>query len=402
MLVTTRLHPGSTTRPIGLQPRYRVNRMMARIVVFGATGYTGGLTAQRLAADSAEDGELVLAGRSGSKLDKLATELSDGKTGTRPISVAVADVSDPATVRALLRDPSDVLVTAVGPFFRWGRPAVDAAIDAGATYVDSTGEPAFICRLFLEDGPRAKKSGARLLPAFGYDYVPGNLAGALVLAAARSEGKPATRVEVGYFMPGGVGMSSGTAATGAGIVFEPSHTFRGGKIIQEHAGRHVHSFELDADRIDAISLGATEHFGLPNQQPQLQQVGVYLGALGKLARPASYGSRALNAALKVPGVKDGLQAVAARTVKGSQGGPDAYARAGIRSVAVAEAYDSAGNMVARVCVEGPSPYDLTADALAWAARSAGAITATGTLAPTDAFDLNYLIAGCASFDLRRA
>lgn len=369
--------------------------------MFGATGYTGGLTAERLAADPAADGELVLAGRNKSKLKDLATELSDRFAKGRPISVEVADVSEPASVRALLNSSEDVIVSTVGPFFRWGRPAVDAAIDAGATYIDSTGEPAFLRQLFIDDAPRARETGARLLPAFGYDYVPGNLAGALALAEARRIGTPASRIEIGYFMPGGVGASSGTAATGAGIIFEPSYSYDGGKIITEHSGRHTHTFSIDGQQMEGISLGATEHFGLPHQQPQLQQVGVYMGAVGKWSKPMSYGSRALNAALKVPGVKSGLQAAAAKTVTGSQGGPDEQARSGIRSVAVAEAFSSQGVLVSRIIVDGPSPYDLTADALAWAARNSAAIKRDGTLAPTDAFGLRGFVAGCKTFGLRQ-
>lgn len=378
---------------------------MARIIVFGATGYTGGLTAQRLAADKSGAGEgageLVLAGRSRDRLDRLAGQLTHANPGCRPISVAVAvaDVGDPRSVRALVADPSDVLISTVGPFFRWGRPAVEAVIEAGATYIDSTGEPAFIERVFIRDGPRAKRSGARLLPAFGYDYVPGNLAGILALRDAVTAGTPATRVEVGYFMRGGVGMSSGTAATGAGIILEPSYTYRGGKLQSEPAGRRVHTFDLDGAHRDGISLGATEHFGLPNLYPQLQAVGVYVGATGKFSRPMSYASRALAAALRVPGVKAGIGTVAEKTVKGSRGGPDAAARSGVVSVAVAQAFDAQGHLVSHVVVEGPSPYDLTADALAWAALNAESIISVGALAPTDAFELDFFVDGCASFGL---
>jgi len=65
-----------------------------------------------------------------------------------------------------------------------GRPAVAAAVDAGAVYLDSSGEPPFIREVFEEFGPRAERTGAVLLTAFGYDYVPGSLAGALAMQAA--------------------------------------------------------------------------------------------------------------------------------------------------------------------------------------------------------------------------
>jgi len=67
----------------------------------------------------------------------------------------------------------DVLVSTAGPFLKVGRSAVEAAVDAGAIYLDSSGEPPFIRQVFAEYGPRAERTGAVLLTAFGYDYVPG-------------------------------------------------------------------------------------------------------------------------------------------------------------------------------------------------------------------------------------
>jgi hypothetical protein len=66
--------------------------------------------------------------------------------------------------------------------------------------------------VFEELGPHAERTGAVLLTAFGYDYVPGNLAGALALEAA---GPAATQVRVGYFVSGNIrrAASAGTRAS---------------------------------------------------------------------------------------------------------------------------------------------------------------------------------------------
>ena len=94
-----------------------------------------------------------------------------------------------------------MLVSTVGPFAKWGEPAVRAAIAAGGTYIDTTGEPAFIRRVFEEFGAPAARGPARaLLTAMGYDFVPGALAGALALEEA---GEAAVRVDVGYYALGG-------------------------------------------------------------------------------------------------------------------------------------------------------------------------------------------------------
>ena len=91
--------------------------MTARIVLFGATGYSGRLTAEAMVERGMRP---VLAARSRDKLEALAGELGE------ELELAVADVSDPPSVRALV-DKGDVLVTTVGPFVRWGAPAAAAA-----------------------------------------------------------------------------------------------------------------------------------------------------------------------------------------------------------------------------------------------------------------------------------
>ena len=174
--------------------------MAGRIVLFGATGYTGGLAAAALVERGARP---VLAARNRDRLEALETELGQG------LETAVADVARPQTIRELL-EPGDVLLSTVGPFARFGAPAVEAAIDAGATYIDSTGEPAFIRDVFEAWGPRAERSGSALLTAMGYDWVPGNLAGALAVEEA---GTAASRLEIGYFSSGAAAGSA--AARGA-------------------------------------------------------------------------------------------------------------------------------------------------------------------------------------------
>src|SRR6188472_2028742 len=160
--------------------------MAERIVVFGATGYTGDLTARTLVERGARP---VLAARNEDRVRALAQELGG-------LEWAVADVERPKSVRALV-ERGDVLVSTVGPFARWGGAAADAAVDAGALYIDSTGEPAFIRRIFEEYGPRADRSGTGMVTAAGYDWVPGNLAGALAL---REAGDAAAKIAVGYFL----------------------------------------------------------------------------------------------------------------------------------------------------------------------------------------------------------
>src|SRR5215469_9507986 len=160
--------------------------MPGRIVLYGATGYIGGLTAQAMVANGARP---VLAGRNKDRLNELAERLSHDNGGVT-LETSVAGSERPGPLRELV-GAGDVLVSTAGPFLKVGRTVVEAAVDAGAIYLDSSGEPPFIRQVFEEFGPRAERTGAVLLTAFGYDYVPGNLAGALALQAA---GPAAARV----------------------------------------------------------------------------------------------------------------------------------------------------------------------------------------------------------------
>ena len=233
------------------------DRVSGRIVLYGATGYTGGLTARAMVASGLRP---VLAGRHQGRLTALAEQLSRAGDGMK-LETAVAGSEESGPLRELI-GAGDVLVSTAGPFLKVGRSVVEAAVDAGAVYLDSTGEPPFIRQVFEEFGPRAEHTGAVLLTAFGYDYVPGNLAGALALQAA---GPAAARVRVGYFVRGNTrkATSAGTRASAAGVLLEPGYSFHGGRLVTERTAAHVASFEVDGSRRQAFSIGSSEHFALP-------------------------------------------------------------------------------------------------------------------------------------------
>jgi short subunit dehydrogenase-like uncharacterized protein len=352
--------------------------MAGRVVLFGATGYTG-----RLVADGLVERGLrpVLAARGRERLEAMAAELGGLET-------ALADVADPASVRALV-ERGDVLVTTVGPFARWGAPAAEAASSVGAHYVDSTGEPSFIRAVFERYGAAAQQSGSAMLTAFGYDWVPGNLVGALALERAGAE---AARVDIGYFISGKGSMSGGTMASTVGAVADPSFAFRDGAVRTERGAKRVRGFQIGSKKRDAVSVGSSEHFALPRVAPQLREVNVYLGWFGPLSRPM----QAMSLGLSVPGAAGLLKAIGGRFVKGSTGGPDAEERAKSASEVVAIAYDSGGRELAEVRLTGVNGYTFTGRILAWGAHRAaeGGLQGTGALGPVDGFGLAQLAEGC--------
>lgn len=352
--------------------------MTGRIVLFGATGFTGERTARALVARGARP---VLAGRSAERVQRLADELGG-------LDAAVADVARPETLRALV-DPGDVLVSTVGPFTQRGDPAVQAAAAAGAHYLDSTGEPAFIRRVFESYGPTAERSGSALVTAFGFDFIPGNLAGTLALERA---GGAASAVRVAYVVRGG-GVSAGTVASLRGAVLEPSYAYRRGRLRTVRIGARAGLFTLERRRRHGISVGGSEHLALPAAYPDLQDVDVLLGTASWRAVAAPLVTAAARAAGRVPLLR---RAVAGRAPSRPGSTP-----AGGRTAVVAEARSGSGERLSRVELRGGDPYDFTADMLAWGAVTAagGGLRGVGALGPVAAFGLAELRAGAASAGL---
>jgi short subunit dehydrogenase-like uncharacterized protein len=288
-----------------------------------------------------------------------------------------------------------VLVTTVGPFARWGQPAAAAATTKGAHYIDSTGEPAFIREVFERYGPAAQGAGIAMLTAMGYDWVPGNLAGALALERA---GELATRVDVGYFITGsGASMSGGTRASMIGAITAPAFGYRDGRVQTERGAKRVRSFKVGSKDLSGVSVGSSEHFTLPRTAPRLREVNTYLGWFGPASRAMQGMSACTSIAMKVPGVEGLWNAAGERFVQGSTGGPDAEARAKSGSHMVAIAYDAAGRELSEVHLKGVDGYTFTGRMLAWAAERAagGGLRGTGALGPVEAFGLDQLVAGCA-------
>jgi short subunit dehydrogenase-like uncharacterized protein len=362
-----------------------------RIVLLGATGYTGARTAEALVARGARP---VLAGRDPARLDALAGRLGGLET-------ARADVTAPMSVRGLLED-GDVLVTTVGPFQQLGWPAVEAAVEAGAVYLDSTGEPPFVRRVFEEAGPAAAVTGAALVPAFGVDYVPGGLAGGLALAEA---GERAHRIDIGYSMQGASGQafSRGTLQSMLGVLLEPGFAWSGGRLVAEPMARRTWRFSAGGRERLGLSVGGAEHLTLPALAPSVQEVGVHLDWLGPMTQPAHLLAPLTALAARLPGARQGMERLAGILGRRVGEAPSEATVASARTIAVAEVRDRAGELVGRVELAGPEPYGLTAELLAWGATTAagGGVRERGALGPVAAFGLEALTAGAAEAGLRR-
>jgi len=379
--------------------------MASRVILLGATGYTG-----RLVADSlVEMGERpVLAGRSASRLKSLADSLGG-------LDTAVADVARPESVKEIVTE-GDVLVSTVGPFTIYGKAALDAALSAGAHYLDSTGEPAFIRKVFSDAGPVADDLGVTLLTAFGIDWVPGNVAGAL---AASNAGPEARQLDIGYLIalsdrsdksPGGEKsetkkrgpmISTGTRASIIAASAAPQHARRHGRLVLEPASRHARSFTVNGRTKWGASVGGSEPIALTRSYPNLDEIGVYIAWPGpaRLTQGFALGfSVALGALDRLPPGRRAIEGLVRAAAKKTGGGPtpESRARAGTQVVAVCR--DAVGRPICGVKLEGEvDGYTLSGRTLAWGAASlrAGRQLRSGAVGPVDAFGIEECVAALA-------
>jgi short subunit dehydrogenase-like uncharacterized protein len=144
------------------------------IVLLGATGFTGGLTAVELANRAPEDAKLALAGRNRAKLERVRDELAGKAPRLADAELVVADASDRAAMRDLAAS-TKVLVTTVGPYVLYGHEVVAACAAEGTAYADLTGEPEFVDRSYIEHHETAVSSGAKLVHCCGFDSIPHDL-----------------------------------------------------------------------------------------------------------------------------------------------------------------------------------------------------------------------------------
>jgi short subunit dehydrogenase-like uncharacterized protein len=186
------------------------------IVVYGATGFTGQLVAEYLAAHYKGDASLkwAMAGRS---KDKLAA-VRDAIGAPADTPLIVADASDPASLKAMVSKTKSVITT-VGPYQLFGADLLAACAASGVDYFDLCGEPVWMRQMIDAHEAAAKNSGARIVFSCGFDSVPFELGVFYVQdEARRAFGAPAARVK--GRVRGMSGTLSGGTAASARATFE--------------------------------------------------------------------------------------------------------------------------------------------------------------------------------------
>jgi short subunit dehydrogenase-like uncharacterized protein len=183
---------------------------MFDIVVYGASGFTGQLVAEYLAARYQNDQQLkwAMAGRS---LDKLKL-VRDAIGAPKDIPLLISDASDPASLKSMIEQTKSVITT-VGPYMLYGNELLAACVSAGVDYFDLCGEPIWMRQKIEQHEAAAKASGSRIVFSCGYDSLPFELGvfcaqeqAKKALGAAVPRVKGRVRKMVGTF-------SGGTAAS---------------------------------------------------------------------------------------------------------------------------------------------------------------------------------------------
>lgn len=324
--------------------------MTGRLAVLGATGYTGKLVC-------------VEARRSGIPLRLLGRREGALAALARPgEELHVVDARDLDGLVAAL-DGVFALVSLAGPFMDVGFAPVEAAIAAGVHYLDTTGEQDFAQRVYEQYGTRAAERGVVLLTAFGFDYVPGDLAARLA-----AEGlEPLDEVAVSYSVAGAA-PSRGTRRTIGRLAGRPHLAYESGRLVPSSFGATARRVTFPFGEREVVEWQGTEPLTVP-RHTDVGTVRSYFRAPRAAARLAPLARLAGPLLGLLPGE-----------------GPSEERRRQARFAVVAEARGLQGER--EVALTGTDVYGLTAVIVVRGAEAlrAGEARGAGALAPAEAFE----------------
>ncbi|KAJ1684445.1 hypothetical protein LUZ63_020200 [Rhynchospora breviuscula] len=341
------------------------------LVLLGATGFTGRLTAAYLAEHAPAELRWALAGRNRTRLEDVRRELVEAHpdAGLDDLPLLSADSTDAASLGELA-ESTRVLVTTVGPYVAHGAPVVAACAAAGTDYLDLTGEPEFVDRMYLAHHEEAVASGARLVHCCGFDSIPHDL-GAYFTVQQLPEGEPVTMRGV---VRAGASFSGGTFHSALAAFSRGRHMAAAMKQRRAAEGRpEGRSVRASAGRPHRDSVTGYWLLPLPTIDPfvvtrsaaALERYGPrftyshYAGTRTlRYAAGGAAGMAALLGAAQVPPLR---RAILSRVPAGE--GPSASRRQ--KSWFTVDFVGQAGGVTTRTRVSGGDPgYDETAKMLA--------------------------------------
>jgi short subunit dehydrogenase-like uncharacterized protein len=350
-------------------------------VVYGATGFTGRLVAGELQAHGTR--QFVIAGRNKSKLDSLKERLASPS-----VTVATAELDNVASL--LVDHDASVVINCAGPFSVCGEPVLQAAIDTGTQYVDTTGEQSFMRRVWHEYDARARDAGVAVVCAVGLNCLPGDMAARL---AADEVGEPLEEVRLSYnvrrFRP-----SIGSMNAVLEVLTTDWLTLRDGELspVPGVLERRRIEFPWSPGLKLCVTYPSGEVFTVP-RHTDVRNVTTLINADAYVGlRPAALLIPWIIPLLRIY-LRTRLGAAAAAVIPGlgrmvrlGKDGPTEKGRRWMRFTIRADAYGPKGGST--LVVEGRDTYGLTAIT---AGRAAGLLCQpgygrSGVLAPAEAFD----------------
>ncbi|NBE92804.1 saccharopine dehydrogenase [Nonomuraea sp. KC401] len=326
------------------------------IVLFGASGFTGALTAAYLARAAGPDVRWAVAGRDRAKLERLGLDAP----------ILLADATDPDSLAELARS-TRVLVTTVGPYVTYGEPLVAACADAGTHYLDLTGEPEFVDRMYVRHHDRAVTSGAKIVHGCGFDSIVFDL-GTLYTVSQLPKDTP---LAVSAFLRANARFSGGTLASAMDIVGRARQAAEAaaqrraaeagpvGRRVSARAGglRYVGGWALPMPTVDPLIVGRSarllDRYGPDFTYRQHIAVKTLPAALALVAGAGMFAALA-----RLPGIRERLLD---RVRPGEGPSPEQRAKSWFKVTLLGE---GGGERVVTEVAGGDPGYDETAKMLA--------------------------------------
>jgi short subunit dehydrogenase-like uncharacterized protein len=327
------------------------------LAVLGPTGYTGRLVVERARKLGLP---LRLVGRRRVALEAMAVAGDE---------IRIADARDDRALREAF-DGAFAVASLAGPFLETGDLPVAAAIDRRAHYLDTSGEQAFAKLVYERYSGRAEANEVVVLTSFGFDYVPGDLAGRLAADGL----EPLDEVIAAYAVSS-MAASAGTRTTVGHVMAQPQVAWEGGRLIESRFGASTRTVKFPFGERTVVEWSGTEPLTVP-RHTQVQRVRSYVRAPKAAAKTAP------------------IARVAAPLIRMTGrigGGPSAGRRARTTFAVVAQSRGPKGGR--RVTLTGRDVYGLTALLIAQGAAALrdGDARGAGALAPAEAFDARSLL-----------
>jgi short subunit dehydrogenase-like uncharacterized protein len=361
-----------------------ISRQSGPIAVYGATGYTGRLVVGELLKAEAD---FIVSGRSAQKLDALQREF-ELESPARP-----AQIDDPAALRELLADCA-VVIDCAGPFVKFGEPVLAAAVETGTHYLDTTGEQPYMKMAYERYGPGAARAGVAVVPAMGFDYVPGDM-----IASLTADGMGELDELAMFYCWRDFAPSRGTARTTLEIVAGNDLEWRSGEWVEASGGasRGTYEFPEPFGRQHMFRYPSGEQITVPRHIPTLNvRASMNAGSFSSDRLAPVFGSlmRPAGLAMRTP-----LKRLANAVISRLPEGQTPQQREKMTWVIACEA--KRGEIERKGVITGRDVYGLTAASIVQGAMLASrkGFQVRGGLAPSQAFEPASFLNGLERFDV---